>query len=266
MIPKSILTVAIQKFLTILKYRKQVINNNYNNTTINTYYKGSSKDFYNNNMAFIARVIVESINNYPSKKANRITYQNIQELESQCIDSNGVILLASHYGNWELACSMLPLQTDIPCYGVYKPLKNKTIDQITIKRRSKHGLILVPMKQIGRTIIENEKNNKSAIYILIADQNPNSKNSVEWCSFLGVNTAWFNGPSKLHKKYNFSTAYMEVSVGNRLFEYDIKMHTDLTNINSDHTLIETYSQLLENQIKTAPQYWLWSHKRWKRSF
>jgi len=266
LLPNSLLTFVTKRILLLFKYRKQVINKNFKNTNLTSHYKGSFEEFYKKNITFIARIIVESITNVPSNIKEKIVYQNITELESKCQETNGLILLASHYGNWELACSLLPTQTDIQCYGVYKPLKNKAIDQFLIKKRSSHGLILTPMKQIGRTILENKRKNKSAIYILIADQNPNSKNSIEWCSFLGVKTAWFNGPSKLQKKYGFNAAYMEVSIGDKLFDYQIKILKDLKDNHSPDTLLESYSQILENQIIAEPSYWLWSHKRWKRSF
>lgn len=30
-------------------------------------------------------------------------------------------------------------------------------------------------------------------------------------------------------------------------------------------LTEKYYRLLENSIKRAPEFWLWSHNRWKRT-
>ena len=31
------------------------------------------------------------------------------------------------------------------------------------------------------------------------------------------------------------------------------------------SLTENYYRLLEGSIKRAPEYWLWSHNRWKRT-
>ncbi len=265
-VPDSVLLVITQTVLKLTGYRKQVINKNFNNTTVNKRHKLEFKTFYQSNIKFIARIIIESLGSISNKQLERITFSDINKLENQCKSSNGLILLASHYGNWELACSMLPRHTDLPVYGVYKPLKNKAADQLMLDKRSKHGLQLIPMKKIGRTILENKNAGISAIYILIADQNPNSKNSIIWTQFLGVKTAFFNGPMKIQKKYKFNVAYMQVEVGDKLFEYNININTNIDPGKDGEQLVASYSQILESQIHEAPQYWLWSHKRWKRTF
>lgn len=265
-VPDSVSLVITQSILKWTGYRKQVINKNFNNTTVNERHKLEFKTFYKSNIKFIARIIIESLGSISNKQLERITFSNINKLETQCKSSNGLILLASHYGNWELACSVLPRHTVLQVYGVYKPLKNKAADQLMLDKRSKHGLQLIPMKKIGRTILENRNTGVSAIYILIADQNPNSKNSIIWSQFLGVETAFFNGPTKLYQKYKFNMAYMNVSIGNKLFEYNINIDTNIQlGINGD-ALVDSYSKILESQILAAPEHWLWSHKRWKRSF
>jgi len=181
--------------LILINYRKQVINNNYKNATVQRYYVHDFNHFYKANLRFFARIIVEILK-YNSSKDSKIKFKNIDDLESKCIESKGLILLASHYGNWELACTLLPKHTPLPCYGVYKPLKNKSVDQYMKKKRSKNGLQL----------------------------------------------------------------------GENLFDYTINMNTDIRSEHEDESLTQAYAQNLEAQIIKSPEYWLWSHKRWKRSF
>lgn len=265
LIPNTILMMVTRLVLVLVGYRRQVINKNFNNTSVQQYYTKGFDHFYRSNLRFFSRIIVEIVKYKPIQKSE-IKYKYIDQLESKCNESNGLILLASHYGNWELACSHLPIHTDLPCYGVYKPLKNQKIDQYMKMQRSKHGLNLIPMKKIGRTILENRRNNKPAIYILISDQNPNSKNSIIWADFLGVNTAFVNGPKKLIEKYKFNEAYMEVEVGEQLFDYTVNINTESNTKNTQTSITQSYASALESQIANAPEYWLWSHKRWKRSF
>ena len=265
-VPDSVSLFITQSILKLVGYRKQVINKNFNATNVNKHHPLDFNTFYKSNIAFIARIIIESLSSNSNKQLERITFSNINKLENQCKSSNGLILLASHYGNWELACSMLPRHTDLPVYGVYKPLKNNVANQLMLEKRSKYGLRLIPMKKIGRTILENKNADVSAIYILIADQNPNSKNSIIWSQFLGVKTAFFNGPTKLHQKYKFNVAYMNVNVGDKLFEYYINIETNIQLGENGDGIVDAYSKILESQILAKPKYWLWSHKRWKRSF
>lgn len=263
--PSKVLKSSIYYTLKLSKYRKQVINKNYKNTKVSPFSFLNEDEFYNLTIQNLARIIVESITTYPIKK-QPITFIGIDKMEQKCNESNGLILLATHYGNWELACRLLASRTKTPCYGVYKPIKNKGVDIALLKKRSQYGLNLIPMSRIGRVILENRIQGKKAIYILIADQNPNSKNSIVWNEFLGVKTAYFNGPLKLYQKYMFNVSYMEVTHGNNLFEYTVNVSQSIDPGIDGNQIIPTYSQLLENQIRQYPQAWLWSHKRWKRSF
>ena len=265
-IPASWLAYITKSVLILGGYRKQVINKNFNRTNINKHYKGSATDFYKSTVSNIARVMVESIRSIPNKKMNNIKFSGIKELDKLAKETTGVLLLASHFGNWELACSLLTMHTNVPIYGVYKPLKNQSIDSLLLDKRSKYGLHLVPMKRIGRVILENKKANKPAIYILISDQNPNSKNSIVWTDFLGIKSAFFNGPLKLYQKYGFNVAYMNVEAGKSMFDYSINVSKIILPGADGSELIPNYASMLESQIVRNPQYWLWSHKRWKRSF
>lgn len=33
----------------------------------------------------------------------------------------------------------------------------------------------------------------------------------------------------------------------------------------DYSLTDQYARLLEETIRRVPEYWLWTHKRWKRT-
>ena len=261
--PTNFLAQLFQLALNLIGYRKQVINNNYKSTTGSGISKENFKPFYAKCIANISRIFVETLK-FEKPKASSLTYIDISKLEEACKKNNGLILMASHYGNWELACINLPLHTSIPCFGVYKPLKNKPLDKELLKLRSRFGLNLVPMNSIARTIATNSSNGIPAIYILIADQNPRSIRNVVWEDFLGIKTAFSNGVEKFHEKYNLAVAYMKITPGQAFFQYEIEFEYPLPHEVKE--VIQWYSQRLESQIKAAPQYWLWSHKRWKRKY
>jgi len=264
-LPDSWLLSFVWRALYIAGYRKQVINNNFIKAKVDEFWNGTFRDFYKENMKFLARLIVEAI-----KKKNindvAISFSGVEKIEELCEKSGGVILLASHYGNWELACSHLPRFTDIKCYGVYKPLKNESFDRIILEKRSKHGLILVPMKSIARLMAENKAKGEKSIYILIADQNPSNENSIIWADFLNIKTAYQNGAQRFFDKYSYSVAYMSIKPERALFNYTVDLKSDIISEEMEDQIIHTYSALLEKEILDSPAYWLWSHKRWKRSF
>ena len=261
--PTNFLAQLVQLILSQKGYRKQVINNNYKSTIGMGISNDNFEAFYSNCIINISRILVETLK-FDKSKASNLSYINVTELEETCKKNNGLILMASHYGNWELACINLPLHTAIPCFGVYKPLKNKLLNKELIKLRSRFGLNLIPMNSIARTIATYSSKGLPAIYILIADQNPRSIRSVVWEDFLDIKTAFSNGVEKFHKKYNLAIAYMQITPRQAFYQYKIEFEYPTSNELKEP--IKWYSQKLENQIKTAPQYWLWSHKRWKRKY
>lgn len=263
LIPTKLLIKLVSYVLYILGYRKQVINNNYNSTIGINRSATNFKPFYRKCLNNIARILIETLQN-SKHNAHKTTYSHLSKLESLCVEHNGLILVASHYGNWELACINLPLHTEIPVYGVYKPLKNKRMDKQLIQLRSKFGLNLIPMNAIARSIATNRNQQNPAFYILIADQNPRSIQSVIWKEFLGIKTAFSNGPAKFYDKYKLPFAYMKVNPAQQPFHYQVDFEYPDNSSKNDPT--KWYSQRLENQILEAPEYWLWSHKRWKRKY
>lgn len=261
--PSKLLVRFISMLLLIKKYRKQVINNNYKSTIGKGLSTAKLDTFYKKCVYNIAKIIVETIQ-FDKSKIPKVTYSNISKLEQVAKTNNGLILMASHYGNWELACINLPLHTSLPCYGVYKPLKNKILDRELLNLRSRFGLILIPMNGIARSVATNYNASNPAIYILIADQNPRSVQNVTWVDFLGVKSAFSKGMVKFQEKYNLPLAYMKNSPGKDIFEYDIDF--EFPNSEESEKGVQWYSKRLESQITKAPQFWLWSHKRWKRKY
>lgn len=262
--PARVLVNLTFTLLKVKNYRKQVINNNYKSTIESHISTSSTKQFYQLCLRNIARILVETLT-FNSSHSESIVYKDIAELEKKCKEQNGLILLASHYGNWELACIHLPLHTSIPCYGVYKPLKNKVLDKITLELRSKNGLQLIPMNSIVRTIAEHTQHKIPAIYILIADQNPRSIHNVVWSKFLGIMTAFSKGFIKIKQKYHLPMAYMKTSPKKDLFTYDVSFEFPETTL-SNTECVKWYSKMVEDQILDQPHYWLWSHDRWKRKY
>ena len=141
-LPSRMLVQLVYRTLQLKGYRKQVINNNYKSTTASSFGPKDFKLFYKKCILNISKIMIETLK-FDRSKVSHLTYDNIQELEHRCKKNKGLILLASHYGNWELACINLPLHTSLPCYGVYKPLKNKVLDKELIQLRSKFGLNLI---------------------------------------------------------------------------------------------------------------------------
>jgi Kdo2-lipid IVA lauroyltransferase/acyltransferase len=182
--------------------------------------------------------------------------------------STASILMASHYGNWEIV-SLLPiLFPEQRFIAFYKPVQNKLSSEIARHIRSRCGLQIHPISQTARIMAENA--GKSYCYLFVGDQSPFNMNSVHWNVFLGQNTPWMTGAERLAIKYNIPVMYLQINPAAVYFDgpsYDLYIEIIAVTPAELPTgcITETYTRLLERQIMDKPEYWLWSHKRWKRA-
>ena len=185
-------------------------------------------------------------------------------LINNLFDKNkNIVAVTGHYGNWEMFLT-IPLLSSHQVLGVYKPLNNKYFDRIFYKMRQKFGAHPVTMHNTYKSVLEYKRNNKLTLLGLIADQRPQKQAGNYWTKFLNQDTVVFLGPEKLSQKLNASVVFVYLEKKQR-GKYILK--TKLLFENSEdckpYEITNTYLSILEKMIINKPQYWLWSHKRWK---
>jgi KDO2-lipid IV(A) lauroyltransferase len=184
------------------------------------------------------------------------------DLEKSYADGKDVVLMCGHFNNWELWASAMPYLVKFKSVAVYKPLTNDFAEMKAKETREKHGMKMVSMNESIRYMVKNKKS-KSA-YIFLADQSPSNMANVRWNTFLNQDTPWMLGGTSIGKKLgmDFYFAYIEQTSKGQ-FNVKFKKISDADDQMSDEEVIDTYVKNLEGVIKENPQYWLWSHKRWK---
>lgn len=170
------------------------------------------------------------------------------------------ILLLGHYGNWEMIKKIPPL-TNLPIQALYKPLKNRFFNYLSYKKRTKHGMRLIPATTALRTLLKEKQT--SSITFFIADQFPGHNNGVA-VEFLKQHTFMFSGAEQLAKRIDAYVAYAELKPLNKnLWEMDIKIICDHATSTHEGLITKTFSSMLEESIQKDPSWWLWTHRRWK---
>ena len=72
------------------------------------------------------------------------------------------------------------------------------------------------------------------------------------------------GVEKFAKEFNYPVLFSEITKVKRgYYTFHFSLLTDKPKELPSGEIIETATRLLEEQIKAMPQYWLWTHKRWK---
>lgn len=196
----------------------------------------------------------------------RMTYINTEQYLELTEKHGGIIVMIPHYANYEWLIGMGAVMKpgDVPVQ-VYKPLKNKSLDELFKRIRSRFGGYNIPKHSTAREIIKLRRENKKMVVGLITDQWP-SGDEKYWTTFLGQETAFLKGAERIAKMMNFPVFYCEMSKRRRGYcEAEFKLMIEAPKETADGEITEKFARCLEQTIRREPAYWLWSHKRWKAS-
>lgn len=197
------------------------------------------------------------------KLMERIPAENPELLDRLFNEGRNVVAVLGHYGNWEwLNC--LPFYTKLQTVSIYKPLKSKRFDKFLNDLRKKNGMILTSMSNIVREVIDKRKNKILSIYSFITDQTPPAGDIKFWTKFLNQDTPVYLGAEKIASKYDMAVVFFNVQrVGRGKYIFKVELLFDHTAGLPDHAITEAHVKRLEEIIRANPEYWIWSHRRWK---
>ncbi len=225
--------------------------------------KKIEKRFYH----YLADLIFESVKTISisaSEIKKRFLFKNIDILKSYLNDGKSVIAVSGHYGNWEWGPVATGLELKEKVLVVYKPLSDKRFEELINSMRSRFGSIMIPMKQTLRKVIEYK--NEPSVLVLIGDQTPTREESQYFTSFLNQETAVFLGVEKIALKLNNPIVYFSINrIRRGYYECVVKSLIDKPKQTKDYEITQAHIKELEKNIRFQPEYWLWSHKRWKFS-
>ena len=201
-----------------------------------------------------------------SKAMKRITYKNPEVLQNLYSQGKMIMAVTAHYGNWEYL-NTLSLASDYPVIGIYKPLKNRYIDRMTIHNRNRFGVTVTPMEKIARELIGHHRDKNPVLTIFLSDQRPIFRNIQYWTKFLGQDTPLYLGTEKLARKLDAAVVYMKIRKPSRgRYEVEFELITDDPSVLEPYAITDAHVHILEDLILEKPEYWLWSHRRWKHSY
>lgn len=192
----------------------------------------------------------------------RFRFKNLERLTSLLAKGQSALACSAHYGNWEWGTLALGLHTDAEIYPIYKPVSNESFGAWFTRIRSRFGNHLIPMRQTLRAIQESK--DRPTLFLFGNDQTPLKSESTYWVEFLNQPTAILLGLEKIALKTNRPVFYLRTRVIKRgYYEVDCVPLCMVPSETAPHEITNLHVQMLENIIKEAPEYWLWSHRRWK---
>ena len=249
----------------ILCYREKVVIDNIQNTFIEKSQTEVIK-LKNNFYDYFFELIVEIIKLLSISKDElnkRFTFSNINVIKQALKKNKSVIVVVGHYGNWEWALRSASYLIDTKIIGVYKRINNTIFEWLLLKIRSNTNILPVEIKSLPRELVNN---NEKKIYAMVADQSPTLEQSNVRINFLNRDTLVYTGVEKISKKYNMPVFYLNIKLTSKGYYESTLEEINIKNINGKKLEItKEFFSKLENQIKSEPRLWLWSHKRWKHT-
>jgi Kdo2-lipid IVA lauroyltransferase/acyltransferase len=270
LLPLRILYISSDLLFLLLyyfpSYRKKIVAENLRNSFPEKSEKEIaiiSRKFYRH----LADLFIETLKltHFSNKEINKRFRINNPELFEHLYNSGLDVAVAySHYNNWEWLSAFLPKYTKYRCIGVYKPLQNKMFNNFINNNRIKYKGELAPMKMVVRRIVENRNNNIRGLYGFMSDQTP-AKTLIEYYTdFLNQETPVFLGIEKIAAKYNMAIVFLNIQKVRRGY-YDLTIELLFENSRDlpKYLVTNTHVKRLEEVIREKPEYWLWTHRRWK---
>lgn len=195
-----------------------------------------------------------------SKRYKFTNPELIQELNN---NDKSILLLATHYANWEYLSS-LSLIKDLNFYGSYAKIRNRHFEKMIIRMRSKFGMTCVKSKNTVKNIVRNQREKNQGVYLLISDQSPHHGKMHYWSEFMGVTVPVLNGAELLAKKFDFAVVNINTTKVKRgYYKSEFTLVVDSSQQSKEVEITESYLRLIEKHIQKEPEYYLWSHKRFK---
>jgi KDO2-lipid IV(A) lauroyltransferase len=219
---------------------------------------------------FFCDYIVETIKMMTISKENirrRLTFKGTELVDEIVESGQSCAVYLGHLCNWEWVTSLpLWVTPKAQCGQIYHPLENKEFDRLFLYSRQRFGATCIAMQDTLREIVNYRSKNQPVVIGYISDQVPFWTNIHHWVDFLHHDTPVLTGTERIAKKVNHAVFFLDVHrVRRGYYEAEFKLMTREPQKMDDFEITDIYFKLLEESIRRAPEFWLWSHNRWKRT-
>jgi Kdo2-lipid IVA lauroyltransferase/acyltransferase len=195
------------------------------------------------------------------KRFRFVNMELIHELEAEKKD---FALVSAHYNNWEWMI-FFPAVMVHKFLAIYRPLQNKTVDRLSRRIRGRYNPVLVPMERVFKEALRFRSENCLFSIWFLADQRP-PRSSRFWTIFLNQEVAFFEGVEKISRKLGLTVVFLDIQKPKRgHYEARFTKLFDNASETSENEVLLSCIREMEKEIKTRPEYWLWSHNRFKHT-
>jgi heptosyltransferase II len=196
----------------------------------------------------------------PEKILRRVTIENIEAMDGRFRRGIPVVLVLTHLGIWELFAQLMPKFVGyVRNSSIYQRLGNRFIDAHVQRTRSRTGLELFDRKDGFQPVIELLRSGGGVG--VLCDQHAGDHGV--WTPFFGRLASTSPLAALLARRTRAALVaagvYTEGLARWRMVFID-RFDTEDASVGA---LTFKINQIIEKQIRRAPEDWFWVHNRWK---
>lgn len=249
----------------IFGYRKKVVRDNlklvFPEKSEQEIIKITSK-FYHH----LCDMILESLKSLSINEEDikaRYKFTNIELIKGLEQKEKSIILMCAHYGSWEWIF-ILQRYLNHKGYAIYKRLANKYFDRLVRKIRAKYDTHLITTKETFEVLSKSQAKGELSINGFVSDQSPKPWKALHWNKFMNITVPMHTGAEYLAKELDMAVVFFKVKrIKRGFYETTFEIIAENPKEFKNYAITDIFFKNVEKQIEEAPEYYLWTHKRWK---
>lgn len=248
----------------VVGYRRKVVTRNLRNAfpeKTESEITSISKKFYRH-FSDLTLETIKMRSMKPAEFDKRMKVNNVGLVNQYFDKGKSVLVLTMHYNNWEWG-TYISVILKHKSLAVYKPLQDATFDKFMNETRTKFGTELIRNDQIYKRVLNAEKQNEPVFIWLAGDQTPPVFHK-SWFRFLNQDALFYPGPAIISKRFSQPVFFQKIEkTGRGIYETTFELLIENPEIYTETEIIKIYIQRMEEVIREKPEFYIWSHKRWK---
>lgn len=250
---------------TIFGYRRKVVRKNIAMTLPHLSKKERltiEKRFYHH-LCDLFLEMIKTMTISRKEMEKRYVFSNLDvylDLEKK---GKSIALLCAHYASYEWTISM-NYHITFEGYGIYKKINNIYFDKLVKDIRSKFKATLITTSETIPTLEKNININHLGVYGFASDQSPQATKAHHWGPFMGIETPVHTGAEMLAKRFDMNVIFLKTKKIKRgYYEATFELMAENPKEVPNYEISDDFLRRVEKQILEAPEFYLWTHKRWK---
>ena len=184
-------------------------------------------------------------------------------LERAAAEKRGVLLIAGHFGNWEVSGAYIAAR-GIPVDVIVRRMSNSIFDRYLNQTREELGMTVVYDADAVRRTTRSIKEGRAIGFL--ADQGVLNLAST-YVPFFGRPAKTPRGPAVFTLRYHVPTLFVAA-----MREPDGRFHLSFEDVPYEETgdrerdvdaIVASYTRILEGLVRRTPEQYFWQHRRWK---